>query len=92
MEDDMTTIPCPFVYANGKHCQGHVRMARAYGPSRGSHYVAQEEVRKYRLWCSEKEDHAGAVRTNEGKLRMEFYPRELAPGVENELWQSDLLG
>jgi hypothetical protein len=67
-----TSIPCPFTYANGRHCCGTIYRARAYGPSRGSHYVAREDVRKYRLWCSDKGDHEGAVETTEGKMRMEF--------------------
>jgi hypothetical protein len=83
-------IPCPFVYANGRKCSGVVYRARAYGPEYGAGYVARENVRKYRLWCSEKDDHAGAV-SSVGKDRMEFYPRDLAPGVEDALWRDDVL-
>jgi len=84
-------LPCPFVYASGRCCTGHVYQVRAYGPQRGKHYVAREDVRKYRFWCSEKNDHAGAVSSFEGKLRMEFYPNDLAAGVEDFIWASDLL-
>src|ERR1700722_19452791 len=77
-------IPCPFVYASGRRCTGHVYRARAYGPSR-------EHVRKYRLWCSEKDDHAGAVSDPVSKSRMEFYPDELAPGVVEMLWSGGML-
>ncbi len=65
-------IPCPFVYANGKPCAGTIRQARGYGPKQDGHCVDQDTVRKYRLWCSEKDDHAGAVAGLEGKMRMEF--------------------
>jgi hypothetical protein len=36
-----------------------------------------KDVRKYRVWCSEHDDHAGAVNSWSGKLRMEFYPDQL---------------
>jgi hypothetical protein len=85
-------IPCPFIYAHGRNCAGIVRLARAYGPTHGKHYVDRADVRKYRLWCSEKDDHSGAVNSIEGKLRMEFYPDELSPGVEDQLWNNDLMG
>ncbi len=81
-------IPCPFVYASGKPCAGSVCRAQGYGRVRGDHYV----IRKYRLWCSEKDDHAGAVRTFEGKQRMEFYPDELPPGMLDRIQADDLLG
>jgi hypothetical protein len=86
-----TSIPCPFTYANGRACCGVVYRARAYGPSRDGHHVARADVRKYRLWCSEKDDHAGAVNSTDGKWRMEFYPDQMSPGVEDQLWQGDLL-
>jgi hypothetical protein len=88
---DSQAIPCPFVYANGRKCCGFVRQARAYGPPRGRHYVDREHVRKYRLWCSAKDDHAGAGSSYVSKSRMEFYPDQLAPGVEDRLWSEDLL-
>ena len=88
---EVTAIPCPFTYANGHRCSGVVYRAVGYGPKRGRPYALREDVRKYRLWCSEKEDHAGAVPTTDGKLRMEFYPDQLAPGVEDKLWNKRLV-
>ncbi len=85
-------IPCPFVYADGTCCSGTVRQARAYGPTRGRNYVARSDVRKYRLWCSEKDNHAGAVSSSTTKQRMEFYPDRLAQGVEEKIWSGALLG
>jgi hypothetical protein len=86
------TIACPFVYANGHRCCGEIYKARAYGPTRRSHYVDRDDVRKYRLWCSAKDDHAGAVSGGGSKERMEFYPKELSDSVENVLWAGSLLG
>ncbi len=88
---DLHPIPCPFVYADGHKCSGFVRQARAYGPTRGRYHVDRAHVRKYRLWCSEKDDHAGAVSSLDAKRRMEFFPDQLAPGVEDRLWGYDLL-
>lgn len=84
-------IPCPFVYANGRHCAGVIRRARAYGPTRRDGTIERTKVRKYRLWCSEKDDHAGVVARFDAKRRMEFYPDQLEPGVEDQLWTSGLL-
>ena|SRR5690349_13085758 len=74
---DFSPIPCPFIYVNGRRCCGNVYQMRAYGPQRGSSYIALEDVRKFRLWCSEKDDHAGAIPDSVSKERMEFYPGEL---------------
>jgi hypothetical protein len=90
-DDAGSPIPCPFVYANGCRCQGWVVMARGYGPKRGHFFTVRENVRKYRLWCSEKGDHAGRVSSTSSKERMEFYPNELAPGVEDQLWANDYM-
>jgi hypothetical protein len=84
-------IPCPFVYPNGRPCHGFVRMARAYGPHRPGRPISRTEVGKYRLWCSDKDDHAGVLATPEAKQRMEFYPGQLPPGVEDRLWAEGLL-
>ena len=69
-------MKCPFVYANGRHCSGEIWQARAYGKNRYG-VVAEHNIRKIRLWCSEKDDHAGVVSSFEGKERMEFYPDDL---------------
>lgn len=70
-------LQCPFVYASGKQCTGHVYRAKGYGPNRGG----KTEVRKVRLWCSEKDDHQGAVNSWVTKERMEFYPNHLPRGI-----------
>ena len=85
-------LACPFVYMNGKKSSGYIYRARAYGHSRGATYPARGEVRKYRLWCSEKDDHGGVRSGSHGKLRMTFYPDQLPDGYEDRLWKDDLLG
>jgi hypothetical protein len=70
-------MDCPFTYANGRRCTGEVYRARAYGPHRGTPFVAVDDIRKIRLWCSAKDVHCGSVSDFEGKERMEFYPDEL---------------
>lgn len=84
--DIETSIPCPFVYSNGKACKGVIYRVVAYGPPGRGGCVERHKVRKYRLHCSEKGDHAGVVISWEGKVRMEFYPDQLPEGVEDMLW------
>ena len=69
-------MQCPVVYANGR-CTGQVHQVRAYGKHDTHGVVAENDVRKFRLWCSEKDDHGGAVGGLAAKERMEFYPDEL---------------
>jgi hypothetical protein len=64
-------LECPFVYASGKKCTGHIVDWKTYG---GETF---ETARKVRLWCSEKGSHDGPVSTWTGKERMEFYPDRL---------------
>ena len=70
-------MQCPFVYADGHRCAGTIHQARAYGKRDSSGRVSEQDIRKIRLWCSEKGDHAGVVSSFDSKLRMEFYPDEL---------------
>ena len=90
-DQEKSAIPCPFTYANGRCCSGVITRAKGYGPKRGGHFPAREDVRKYRLWCSEKDDHAGTVSSFEAKQRMEFYPDQLAPDVVDRLWTDGLI-
>jgi hypothetical protein len=88
---EQAAIPCPFTYANGRRCCGVIYRAIGYGPRRNGDFAFREDVRKYRLWCSEKDDHEGSVSTRWSKERMEFYPDELAPGVEDKLWERGIV-
>jgi hypothetical protein len=69
-------MQCPFVYADGRQCDGQVRRVRAYGKHQFGR-VERHNIRKFRLWCSHKDDHAGAVSSSFAKERMEFYPDDL---------------
>jgi hypothetical protein len=69
-------MKCPFKYADGHQCGGDIWRARAYGKSHHG-AILEEDIRKIRLWCSEKNDHVGAVPSRDGKDRMEFYSDEL---------------
>jgi hypothetical protein len=61
----------------GRRCAGEVVQARAYG--RHHHGIVEEQdIRKVRLWCSPRWDHAGAVSSFSSKERMEFYPDDLS--------------
>jgi hypothetical protein len=73
-------MKCPFVYSDGRQCGGEIWQARAYGRHTQHGVVEERNIRKIRLWCSEKGDHAGTVRTSSlaQKERMEFYPNDLA--------------
>jgi hypothetical protein len=91
-EDAWPPIRCPFVYANGKRCTGHVRRAKAFGPTRKFRgRLPRDRVRKYRIWCTERDDHAGVVPSFEGKQRMEFYPDELPTEMLDALWGRDMV-
>jgi hypothetical protein len=68
---------CPFVYANGRRCVGQITRAHAYGRHDRCGCVEEHDIRKIRLWCSLKWDHAGAVSSFASKERMELYPDEL---------------
>lgn len=89
MSDDV--LRCPFTYASGCRCQGTIYRARLYGRSRGRDYPARDDVRKYRFWCSLRDDHTGAVSSPPSKDRMEFYPDQLATTLIDRLWQGNLL-
>ncbi len=66
------TIKCPFVYANGKQCTGHVAKIEAYKATvewsqqpDGSWDFSWIPRSHYHLFCSEKSNHAGNVKSGE---------------------------
>jgi hypothetical protein len=77
-------LRCPFVYATGHQCTGTIYRAAAYGGHGG-------EVKKYRLWCSDKDDHAGAVTSPWAKQRMEFYPDHMRAGLIDHLTNAGMV-
>ncbi len=88
-----TPIPCPFVYANGKQCTGHVVRVEAYKADvtwepnketgKWEKWIGQPRSH-YHLFCSEKENHAGYARPD--SEQMKFYlnqlPKELLEAME----------
>ena len=38
------------------------------------------------MWCSDKDDHAGTVRSWAGKERMEFYPDRIPEDLKGFVW------
>lgn len=81
----MSTIPCPFVYANGKRCSGHIVRVEAYkadiqwseAEDGRWHMSAGEPRSHYHLFCSEKENHAGYGRQDSSQMK--FYLKNLPP-------------
>jgi hypothetical protein len=80
-------IPCPFVYANGRPCQGHINRIGAYGATvhwtqrpTGEWLFTWEERSHYHLFCSQKGGHAGMGRPDDP--RMKYYgnqsPQDMA--------------
>ncbi len=62
-------IPCPFVYAKGKKCTGHVVRVEAYKADISWNYrdgawrfAVGGPRSHYHLFCSEKDNHAGVRR------------------------------
>ncbi len=45
-------------------------------------------MRKCRVWCSLKGDHAGILSSYEGKQRMEFYPDQLPADLLDWAWET----
>ena len=79
----MDKIPCPFVYANGKKCPGHVVRVEVYKAdvewspdANGRWRISRLEPRShYHLFCSKRDNHAGMQRSDDE--RMKFYRNEL---------------
>jgi hypothetical protein len=80
-------LQCPFVYASGKRCSGHVVSVEAYKadvawtPQPDGSWAASigEPRSHYHIVCSEKGNHAGTVRADDS--RMKFYFNQLPPEI-----------
>jgi hypothetical protein len=78
-------VPCPFVYAKGKRCTGHVVRIAAFKAdlswSLGVEGVWSFDVGQprshYHLYCSEKDNHAGFGREDALKFYYDKLPDEL---------------
>jgi hypothetical protein len=72
-------IPCPFVYANGKRCTGHVTRVEAYKAD--LEWALQPDSTwkfgcaprsHFHLFCSEKGNHAGYARPDNDQMKLYF--------------------
>ena len=85
----MDKIQCPFVYASGKKCTGHVARVEVYkadiswvGQPDGTWGFAFDPRSHFHLFCSERDNHAGYARRDDE--RMKFY----ADTLPKEIWQA----
>jgi hypothetical protein len=86
-------IPCPFVYAKGKPCSGHIIRVEAYRADlewsvndTGEWRLTVSGPRShYHLFCSEKGNHAGYRRQDDSQLKYYFsqMPDELLRAMSN---------
>ena len=72
-------IPCPFVYANGRCCTGHVVRIEAYKAdiawtvdAEGLWSFDCRPRSHYHVFCSEKGNHAGFRRQDPAALKFWF--------------------
>jgi hypothetical protein len=78
-------IPCPFVYANGKKCPGHITRVEAYKadvtwtPDADGKWKPRvgEPRSHYHLFCSEKGNHAGTRGQDRLKCYLSALPMRL---------------
>jgi hypothetical protein len=88
-------IPCPFVYANGRLCNGHITRIEAYGATvqwtqcpTGAWAFTWAERSHYHLFCSLKGAHAGMGRPDDP--RMKCYVDQLPQDVLTLLEYTDV--
>ena len=80
-------LPCPFVYANGRRCTGHITHIEAYKADvtwrpdhDGKWRPSVGEPRShYHLFCSEKGNHAGSARDDHPQMKLRYLPDDLEP-------------
>ena len=76
---ERTLIACPFVYANGRACTGHVVRVEAYkadltwsADAEGTWSFDFQPRSHYHVFCSEKGNHAGFRRQDPNALKFWF--------------------
>lgn len=92
----MASIPCPFVYANGKSCRGEVVRVEAYKAdvaweqnSEGEWEMSASPRTHFHLFCSEKGNHAGYQRQDDP--RMKLWGRDLPEELQRVIGQRSSL-
>lgn len=82
-------IPCPYVYAKGRRCKGHIVRIEAFKADlewsmdrNGQwHFACGEPRSHYHLYCSEKGNHAGHRRDDGIKIFCSELPKEISAVV-----------
>lgn len=86
MTDPPARVPCPFVYADGRRCEGHVVRVEAYKAELvwtvgedGTWSFDFQPRSHYHLFCSAKGNHAGFRRNDPAALKAWYsrLPEEL---------------
>lgn len=82
---ELPEIPCPFVYADGRPCKGHVVRIEVYKADlvwdvgqEGTWSFDFRPRSHYHLFCSEKGNHAGFRRSDSSALKF-WYDQLPAP-------------
>lgn len=83
----VTRIPCPFVYANGRRCSGHVVTVEVYkadlrwthGKDGAWRFSWDNPRSHFHVFCSEKGNHSGFRRPDSDQMKFHFdtLPAEL---------------
>ncbi|MET4384363.1 hypothetical protein ABIB73_000098 [Bradyrhizobium sp. F1.4.3] len=88
-------IPCPFAYARGKKCSGHIVGLKAFNADlvwrRGDDGIWSfsfgQPRSHYHLLCSEKGNHAGSVKGD--SEQMKFHHRDLPASLQKVVSASE---
>lgn len=87
-------LACPFVYANGTSCPGHIVRIEAYKADiewalddAGAWRLGFAPRSHYHLFCSEKGNHAGFKRHDDPQMK--FHWRELSGEIRGLLESTD---
>ncbi len=85
-------IPCPYTYANGRHCKGHITAIETYGADvgwdekpDGTWELGWRPGSHFHLFCSEKGNHAGTVKADALKAWLPQLPLEARQVVAQTL-------
>ena len=86
----MSKVKCPFVYANGEHCTGHVISVEAFKadlewtPDSDGRWKLSVNLPRthFHLYCSEKNNHAGAYGPDRLKFWFDDLPAELRESLQ----------
>jgi hypothetical protein len=72
----MASVPCPFVYADGKPCPGHIVRIEGYKADvawrldeKGDWCLDVDPRSHYHLFCSEKGNHAGYRKLDDPRMK-----------------------